>query len=278
MSNWFITGGSRGLGRAFAEAALDRGDRVAATSRRAGSLSALGERYGDDFLPLEVDITDEADVRRAFSETVNRFGQVDVVVNNAGYVHVGAVEETTEAEARAVVDAMFFGVFFVTKAAISHMRERGGGGTIVQVSSLAAVGGLPGNSMYAAVKWAVEGFTEAARQEVAGWGIRMICVAPAQFRTDIASSVSESEPMEEYEDILGPQRSRFRDGGSLTHAPGDPGKAAAALLDLVDLEHPPKRLLMGESAYERSVQLWSERIAEASAWESVSKSLSFDGE
>src|SRR6185369_13378443 len=133
---WFVTGGSRGLGRAIVEAALRRGDRVAAASRRPSQLDDLAARFGDALLPLQLDVTDSSAVDAAFAAAVERFAQVDVAVNNAGFVHVGAIEELTDAEARAQIETLLFGPFFVTRAAVRHMRPRGGG-TIVQMSSLA---------------------------------------------------------------------------------------------------------------------------------------------
>jgi NAD(P)-dependent dehydrogenase (short-subunit alcohol dehydrogenase family) len=270
MTTWFITGGSRGLGRAIVEAALARGDRVAATSRNPAQLDALA---GDAFLPLELDVTDSSAVDRAFSDAVERFGRVDAVVNNAGYVHVGAIEELTDDEARAQLETMLLGPFYVTRAAVRHMREHDGG-TIVQMSSLAAVGGLPGHSFYAAAKWGLEGMSEAARGELAPFGIRIVLVEPGGFRTSLPQGVTMSEQHPAYSEVLRPHRERYVDG-SFERADGDPRRVAEIVLQLVDSSSPPKRLLLGGAAYERATQIWRERLEEAQAHEQLSRSTSF---
>ena len=273
---WFVTGGSRGLGRAIVETALARSDRVAATSRRPEQLAALASSYGDAFLPLKLDVTDSTQVDLAFAEAAERWDGIDVVVNNAGYVHVGAIEELTDAEAHAQVDTLLFGAFYVTRAAVRHMRPRGGG-TIVQMSSLAAIGGLPGHAFYAAAKWGLEGMTEAARGELEPFGIRMIAVEPGGFRTTLAESVTMSSPHPAYAEVLAPHRERYTNGSFAT-APGDPARAAAIVLELVDAPSLPKRIIFGDQAYERGTAIWRERLAEAESLEAVSRSTRFRDE
>jgi NAD(P)-dependent dehydrogenase (short-subunit alcohol dehydrogenase family) len=192
-------------------------------------------------------------------------------INNAGYILLGAVEEITDQEAREQVETLFFGPLFLTKSAVRHMRERGGG-TIVQVSSLAGIGGLPGNSMYAASKWALEGMSEALRQEVNNFGIRVIILQPAGIRTDIAHGVKKSKPLPFYDDVLREQRERWASGED-PHATGDPKRCAQVLLDLVDRPDPPSQLLLGAFGAEVGRLLWRQRIEESEAWDIVSRSV-----
>jgi NAD(P)-dependent dehydrogenase (short-subunit alcohol dehydrogenase family) len=275
MRRWLVTGGSRGLGRAFVEAALAAGDSVAATSRTPSTLDDLTSRFGDRFLPLALDLEDPASVQAAFDTAVAGLGRLDVVVNNAGFILVGAVEELSDADLRAEFEALFFGPFALTRAAIGHMRSRGGG-TIVQVSSLAGVGsGLPGHGAYTAAKHALEGLTEVARKEVADFGIRIITLEPAGFRTDIAGGVREAEPIDDYTALLQPMRGRYRDGTFETAA-GSPERAAAILLDLLERDDPPKHLLLGANAFDVATRTWRERLAEAEAWEGVTRSAGYE--
>jgi NAD(P)-dependent dehydrogenase (short-subunit alcohol dehydrogenase family) len=275
VKNWLITGSSRGLGRAMAEAALERGDKVAVTSRTLSSLEDFVCRFGETALPLELDLTDKASITKAFEEAVARFGQIDVVVNNAGYLLLGAIEEMTEAEAREQLETLFFGPLFMTQLAVCHMRERGSG-AIVQVSSLAGIGGLAGNSMYAASKWALEGMSEALRREVEGFGLKIIILEPGPIRTDFGQGVKMSKPLAAYDNVqaLREQRERWAKGED-EHATGDPKRCAHVLLDLVDRSDPPQRLLLGSMASHIGKLVWRERIKEADAWETVSKSIDF---
>ena len=167
---WFITGASRGFGRVWTTAALERGDRVAATARDTTTLTELVARFGDALLPIQLDVTDRAAGIAAVQTAHHRFGRLDVVVNNAGYGHFGAVEETTDDEARAQLETNFFGALWITQAAIPLLHEQGSG-HIVQVSSIGGVTAFPNLGVYNASKWALEGLTEALAGEVAGFGI-----------------------------------------------------------------------------------------------------------
>ncbi len=272
MKRWFITGASRGLGRAFAEAALERGDTVAMTSRNPESLRDFVTRFGQSAVPFSLDLSHPAHVARVFAAALKECGHFDVVVNNAGYILLGAVEEVTEQEAREQFETLFFGPLLLTKAAIPRMRQRGGG-TIVQVSSLAGIGGLPGNGMYAASKWALEGMSEALRQEVRDFGIRIIILEPAAIRTEIGHGVRKSKPLAAYDVVLQEQRGRWATGDD-PHATGDPKRCAQVLLDLVDRPDPPTRLLLGGFGAEVGRLLWRQRIEESNAWDNVSRSVS----
>jgi NAD(P)-dependent dehydrogenase (short-subunit alcohol dehydrogenase family) len=274
---WFITGASRGFGRSFAQAALARGERVVATARRPEQLAELVEQGGENALAVQLDVTDRAQVERAVHRAVERFGRLDVVVNNAGYGLSGALEETTEEEARAQFETNFFGALWVTQAALPVLRDQGGG-WIVQVSSVGGVAGFPGVSIYNASKWALEGMTEAVAQEVEGFGIRLMSVEPSAFRTDWAGdSMSRTTPMPEYDEVLAARRkalSGAEDAQAAT-APGDPDRAAQALLEALDSPTPPKRLLLGNNAFETATQRYRDRLAEAEAWEGTARGADF---
>jgi NAD(P)-dependent dehydrogenase (short-subunit alcohol dehydrogenase family) len=255
---WFITGTSRGLGRAFTEVALDRGDRVAATARDAATLTDLTDRYGDAVLPLALDVTDRAAATAAVQRAAEVFGRLDVVVNNAGYGHFGTVEELTEAELRDQVETNFFGAVWVTQAALPVLRAQTSG-HIVQISSIGGLAGLANLGAYNASKWALEGITEALSNEVGALGIAVTLVEPGGYGTDWAGdSAQHSAPNPAYEPIRAAAAARR--GGQ---APGDPQGAAAALLELVDREQPPLRALFGGQAlgivsalYEKRLDTW----------------------
>ncbi len=177
---WFITGTSRGFGRIWAEAALKRGDKVAATARDTASLDELSESYGDAVLPLELDVTDKVAVDTAVKDAHDRYGRLDVVVNNAGYGLFGTIEEVTEAQARAQIETNLFGALWVTKAALPYLREQGSG-RIIQVSSIGGVNAFPTLGLYHASKWALEGFSQALDAEVRGLGIKVTLVEPTGY-------------------------------------------------------------------------------------------------
>ena len=180
---WFITGTSKGFGRVWAEAALERGDRVAATARNADTLTPLVDAYGDNVLPLALDVTDKAAIDAAIKQTHERFGRLDVVVNNAGYGLFGAIEELSEQQARDQIETNLFGPLWVTQAALPIMREQGAG-HIIQVSSIGGVNAFPILGLYHASKWGLEAFSQSLAAEVAGFGIKVTIIEPAGFSTD----------------------------------------------------------------------------------------------
>jgi len=267
---WFVTGASRGFGRSFVQAALQRGDRVAATARDTSSLDDLAKVHGEALLPLALDVTDRAadfaTVDRAFAE----LGTIDVVVNNAGYGLRGAAEEASADELRAQVETNLYGAIWVTQAALPHLRAQGSG-HIVQISSIGGVAGFPTNAAYHASKWGLEGWTESMAQEVAPFGIKVTIVEPSGFRTDwgVASRQDTATHLAEYDEIL----ERNSDGSWPRGAPpaGDPDKAAQALLQIVDMPEPPLRLLMGNMAYDVALQRWSSRSELAREYEALSR-------
>lgn len=262
---WFITGVSRGFGEEFARAALERGDRVAGTARRLETVEGLNA-YGDAFLPIQLDVTDRAADFAAVQQAKAHFGQLDVVVNNAGFGHFGFFEEITEDEARAQMETNVFGAMWVTQAAVPIMREQGHG-HIIQISSIGGVAAFPSLSIYHASKWALEGMSEALAQEVAGQGIKVTLVEPGSYGTDWGgSSASRSAPNPQYDGFR--QAMAQRRGQAQA---GDPKVAAQALLKVVDSEQPPLRLLFGEQAFDIAQGVYAQRVQTWKDWETVSR-------
>src|SRR6201984_2795681 len=230
---WFITGSSRGLGRAFAEAALASGCEVAATARNIEDLAELKDKYGDLVLPLSLDVTNETQASEAVKATIRTFGKLDVLVNNAGYGNVAPIEDTTLEDFRAQIETNLFGVIILTKAVLPYFRERGAG-HIIQVTSIAGRIGPIGRAPYAAAKWGVEGFTETLAKEVTPLGIKVTIVEPGGFRTDFAgSSTVLRAGRPEYDSTVG-ATVRFQESYN-GKQPGDPAKAAAVILKLASV-------------------------------------------
>ncbi|HEV7184763.1 MAG TPA: oxidoreductase, partial [Leifsonia sp.] len=262
MSNrtWFITGASRGFGRSFAQAALAAGDRVAATARDTSSLEDLVADHGDAVLPVELDVTDRDAVFASVRNVHERFGRLDVVVNNAGYGVAGAVEELSEEQARRQLEVNLFGALWVTQAALPIMREQRSG-WIVQVSSIGGLAAFPLTGIYHASKWALEGLSETLRQEVEPFGIRVLMVEPSGFRTDWAgSSMDRAEPIDAYQQIdqIAQRRASQQEENNGSQ-PGNPDLAAQALLDTLNKDDPPFRLLLGNVAYDVAVDRYEAR-------------------
>jgi NAD(P)-dependent dehydrogenase (short-subunit alcohol dehydrogenase family) len=257
---WFITGSSRGFGRIWVEAALERGDRVAATARNLAPLQDLVDRYGDDVLPIEMDVTDRAAVDRAVESAHGRFGRLDVVVNNAGYGYFGSVEEVSDEESRAQFETNFFGALWVTKAVVPILREQGSG-HLIQVSSIAGVEAFPGLGVYCASKWALEGLSQSLAAEVAPFGVHVTLVEPAGYSTDWAGdSAQRAEPIADYDHV----REASAKNPARLH-PGDPAATAGAMFSLVDSDQPPLRCFFGdwvlgfvEGRYADRLERWRE--------------------
>ncbi|AQZ61502.1 short-chain dehydrogenase/reductase [[Actinomadura] parvosata subsp. kistnae] len=264
MKNWFITGASRGFGRIWAEAALARGDRVAATARRPEALRPLAETYGDAVLPLPLDVTDRDAVTAAVRQAADAFGRLDVVVNNAGYGLFGMVEEVTEQQARAQLDTNLLGPLWVTQAALPLLRAQNGG-HIVQVSSLGGLAAFPTLGLYNASKWALEGMSEALAQEVGPLGIHVTIVEPGPYGTDWSgASAVRTEPIAAYEPIR-----RARQAGATARAPQDPRATAGVILELVDTDEPPLRLFLGTYPYPVVEAAYRQRLETWNAWRSL---------
>jgi NAD(P)-dependent dehydrogenase (short-subunit alcohol dehydrogenase family) len=267
--HWFITGASRGLGRAFAAAALERGDRVAATARRIVDLGDLVADFGERILPLQLDVTDRDADFAAVTRAHEHFGRLDVVVNNAGYGHVGAFEELTAEELRNQLEVNLFGTVWVTQAALPFLRNQGSG-HIVQISSIGGVVSFPHLSAYHASKWALEGMTESLAIEVKRFGIKTTLVEPGAFDTDSeGSSARHSVPMPEY-DFLRAATAEPYNG----ETPGDPHAAARALLQIVDAEKPPQRVLFGPTAHGLAIRMYERRLELWRDWAWLSQNFS----
>jgi NAD(P)-dependent dehydrogenase (short-subunit alcohol dehydrogenase family) len=254
MKAWFITGASRGLGRAFAEAALDRGDLVAGVARDVRPLQDLARRYDGAFLPVELDVTARADVLRAVDRVHDVFGHLDVVVNNAGRGVLGAIEEAGEAETRALLDTNLLGPMWVVQAALPYLRAQGSG-HIVQVSSVAGVAAFPMVGLYCMSKWALEAMSESLAEEVRPFGIDVTLLEPGAMRTDWAhrSMGRVATALDAYADAWD-DRLEAMAGEFDLQQPGDPARAADLLLQIVDCAAPPRRVLMGSGAFDLAVE------------------------
>jgi NAD(P)-dependent dehydrogenase (short-subunit alcohol dehydrogenase family) len=263
---WLITGASRGFGHAFTVAALERGDRVAATARNAASLADLVAAHGDAVLPIALDVTDRAAGTAAVQRAHERFGRLDVVVNNAGYGQFGAVEELSEADLRDQLETNLFGAVWITQAALPIMRAQGSG-HVVQVSSIGGIGAFANLGAYHASKWALEAISESLAAEVGELGIAVTIVEPGGFATDWAgSSARHAEPMPEYAFVR--EAAARRRGG---HSPGDPAAAAQALLEIVDADQPPLRVLFGAQAPQLVEGIYARRLQTWKDWEPTAK-------
>jgi NAD(P)-dependent dehydrogenase (short-subunit alcohol dehydrogenase family) len=265
---WFITGTSRGFGRVWAEAALERGDRVAATARDTGTLEPLVARYGDGVLPLALDVTDRDAGHAAVRAAHDRFGRLDVVVNNAGYGLFGAIEEVGDEQARGQIETNLFGPLWITRAALPILREQRSG-HIMQVSSIGGVTAFPGLGMYHASKWALEGFSQSLAAEVAGFGIKVTIIEPGAFGTDWAGpSAVHAERLPAYAEMW---EQAMRARAARQTAPGDPDATGPAILELADSEDPPLRVFLGEAGLEMAREEYERRIATWEAWDELSK-------
>jgi NAD(P)-dependent dehydrogenase (short-subunit alcohol dehydrogenase family) len=273
---WFITGSSRGFGRNLTVAALEAGDQVVATARRPEQLDDLVKEYGDRVLPVALDVTDGSAATAALQAGVDRFGRIDVVVNNAGYANVSPVETTPEDDFRRQFDTNFWGVYNVSTAALPFLKAQGAG-TVVQFSSIGGrVGGTPGLGSYQAAKFAVDGFTRVLAAETAPFGIRYLVVEPGGFATDWAgSSMRIPDVPADYDETVGAIVRLF--DGPVTAA-GDPKRAGEILVRIVKEPNLPSHFLLGAGAVEMAQTYSRGQLAEASAWEAVSRSADFGQE
>jgi len=271
---WLITGCARGLGRALAEAALRRGDRLVATARDARSLASLEALAPGRVLAQALELNQEDQVQAVAAAAVAAFGRIDVLVNNAGYGLAGAVEEVSDAEARAQFDANLFGTLSLIRAVLPGMRARGGG-HILQISSQGGFVSTPGLGLYNASKFALEGYSEALAQEVAPFGIRVTIIQPGPFRTDWAGA-SLIKPQHSIAAYSGTAHQTIATvNGYSGQQPGDPARAATAMLAVVDAARPPLRLPLGESALNRIRGKLKALTEELDAWQELGLATSF---
>ena len=262
---WFVTGSSRGFGRQFVEAALSRGDKVAATARNTQSLDDLVAAHGDAVLPLALDVTDKAAVTESVQRAHEYFGRLDVVVNNAGYGLFGAVEELGEKDIRDQFETNLFGALWVTQAVLPYLRRQGSG-HIIQISSIGGVATYPNVGGYHASKWALEGLSDALAQEVAGFGIKVTLVEPGYFATDYAgSSAVHAQSLAAYDGVRAAMAAAVSGD-----APRDPAAAGPVLLKIVDAENPPLRVFFGTAPYEWIQQVYDQRLKTWADWADVS--------
>jgi NAD(P)-dependent dehydrogenase (short-subunit alcohol dehydrogenase family) len=272
---WFITGGSRGLGRALTKAVLDAGHQVLATARRPEQLADLVKTYGDRIRTAKLDVRSPKDAESAAAAAINAFGRIDVVVNNAGYGFAGAFEEMSAEEFKGQIDTNFWGVVHVTRAVLPILRRQGAG-HLIQITSTGGRMTVPGLSAYHAAKFAVEGLSEALAQEIKPLGLKLTIVEPGGFRTDWAgASMSYASPIKAYAPSVGVIRSHVEqmDG----QQPGDPRKAAAAIMKIAELAEPPLRLPLGNDAMAVLRHSYKTSAEELERWSDITQSTDFDG-
>ena len=266
---WFITGTSRGFGREWTIAALERGDRVAATARHTSTLDDLVEKYGGALLPLALDVTDREADFATVQQAHGHFGRLDVIVNNAGYGQFGFIEELSEAEFRDQLETNVFGAMWVTQAALPLLREQGSG-HILQVSSIGGISAFAGIGAYHASKWALEGFSQALAQDVADFGIHVTLIEPGGFATDWAGdSARRTQPLAAYDDFRVKAEEDRRSRNS--SGPGNPAASAAAVLAIVDADEPPLRVFLGAAPLGIAKADYARRIETWEQWDDVSK-------
>ena len=276
-SVWFITGCSTGFGRELAKQLLENGYRVVVTARDAGKVQDLVEINRENALALALDVTEEAQVRDAVAKAESHFGAIDVLVNNAGFGYFGAIEESEEKEVRAMFEANFWGLAAMTRAVLPKMRTRQSG-TIVNISSIGGFVGFPAVGYYNATKFAVNGFSEALHKEVAPLGIKVIIVQPSGFRTDWAgrSANEATNTIADYKETAGKNQDTIR--GYSGNQPGDPVRAAQAIIKAVESENPPLWLLLGKAALKGARSKLDDLKADFDAWAETSDGADFPEE
>jgi NAD(P)-dependent dehydrogenase (short-subunit alcohol dehydrogenase family) len=271
---WFVTGSSRGFGRALVGAALQAGDLVAATARRPEQLADLVAEHGDRIHPIALDVTDAAAARSAIAGARDRFGRLDVIVNNAGYANVSPIETTDDEDFRAQFETNFWGVYNVSKAAIPVLREQASG-LVMQFSSIGGrVGGSPGIASYQAAKFAIDGFSRVLRVETAPFGVKVMVVEPSGFKTDWAgSSMTVRDIPEAYAATVGAMNSRMRQNPA--GPAGDPVRAAEILVRVAKRRDIPYHLPLGVLAAEAAIRLDEQLLGEDGRWREVSRSADY---
>jgi NAD(P)-dependent dehydrogenase (short-subunit alcohol dehydrogenase family) len=263
---WFITGTSRGFGREWTIAALERGDKVAATARDVSSLDDLAAKFGDAMLPITLDVTDRAADFAAVEQAHEHFGRLDIVVNNAGYGQFGFIEELSEAEARDQIETNVFGALWITQAALPFLRAQRSG-HIIQVSSIGGITAFQNVGIYHASKWALEGFSQSLAQEVESFGIHVTLIEPGGFDTDWAGPSSKrATPLPDYDEV---HAESDRKRAQRMPTPGDPTASARAILKVVDATPPPLRVFFGEKPLELAKADYASRLANWEQWQPV---------
>jgi NAD(P)-dependent dehydrogenase (short-subunit alcohol dehydrogenase family) len=261
---WFITGAARGFGRVWAEAALKRGDKVVATARNPGTLDELVTAYGDAVLVLPLEVTDRGAVFEAVGQAHRKFGRLDVILSNAGYGYMGAIEELEPEQAKASFDTNVFGTLWVLQAALPILRAQASG-HILTVSSIGGVIGFPTGGTYPATKFAVEAMSEALAAEVAAFGIKVTIIEPGHFTTGFRAAVQSPPAIDAYNPMRQAIRSSFKPEDF-----GDPVATAAAILKAVDADEPPLRLVLGSTTIAKFKAVYAARLSNWEKWEAVS--------
>jgi len=265
---WLITGANSGFGRAITEAAVAAGDVAVATARRVAALDDLVAAHPGQVEALPLDVTDTAAVDATVKDIIDRHGRIDVLVNNAGRSHVGAAEETTDAELRDLFEVHVFGPAALIRAVLPQMRSRRSG-AIIQLSSMGGQLSFAGFGAYSATKFALEGMSEALADEVRPLGIKVLIVEPGAFRTELFGNISASAPMSDYADTVGKTRHMVEVNAGLQ--PGDPAKAAAAMLTAIDAPNPPLRLPLGGDAVDALLSHLDSTREEIRTWEALAR-------
>jgi NAD(P)-dependent dehydrogenase (short-subunit alcohol dehydrogenase family) len=274
MGRWLITGCSTGIGREIARAALEAGHRVAVTARNVDAVADFVDQFGDRALALPLDVTDRDQITAAVGSVEKTFGGIDVLVNNAGYGYMAAVEEGEDAEVRKLFDTNYFGVVDTLKIVLPAMRARRSG-HVINISSMTGLVANPPNAYYSSTKFALEALTEALAKEVGPLGIKVTAIEPGAFRTDWAArSMQESStPIGDYDDNVGARKTLIKQFAD--HLPGDPRKVAEAVLMVVGLDEPPLRLLLGRDVLAAVREKIADLTASIDQWESVTKNVNF---
>lgn len=274
MSTWFITGCSTGFGREIARSVLARGWNAVVTARNVATIADIVAGHPDTALAMPLDVTDKTQIAETVSAAKEKFGTIDVLVNNAGYGYRSALEESDDAEVRRLFDTNVFGLIDVTRAVLPIMR-RSRSGHIINISSVAGRVANPGSSLYAASKFAVSGLSKGLAQEVKPLGIKVIVVEPSAFRTDFAgrSIRDTARPIDDYAETAGKQRATSAAGNG--RQPGDPVRAAEAVIRAVEQDEPPLHLLLGANAVRRVRTELEERMRELQRWEDVARGADF---
>jgi NAD(P)-dependent dehydrogenase (short-subunit alcohol dehydrogenase family) len=271
---WLITGSGNGLGRDIAEAALAAGDSVVAGARRLEELNPLVEQYGERVTPVKLDVREEEAAKAAVRTAVEKYGRLDVLVNNAGYGHFAPFEQTTPEQFRDVIETCLFGVVYTTRAALPVMRKQKSG-HIFQVSSIGGRMAMPGNTPYHAAKWAVGGFSDSLAAEVAPFGVKVCTLEPGGIRTNWAQRAGENSPelMPEYEESVGAIYKLL--AAIRGNTEGDPKRIAEVVVKLANMEEIPKRLILGKDAEIRVKNVETARAEEAAKYRELTLSTVF---
>ena len=274
---WLITGCSTGFGRSLALEVLAKGYKAAVASRNTNDITDIISKYPSTALAVKLDVTSATEINAAVKATIEKFGQIDVLVNNAGIGYFGAIEESEEEEVRKMFEINVFGLAKMTQAVLPHMRERKSG-HILNIASIGGLRAFPGVGFYNATKFAVDGLSESLSKEVAPLGIKVTIIAPSGFRTDWAgrSAKNSATTIQDYADTAGKNKGDIR--GFSGNQPGDPIRAAKAMIQVTETENPPLRLLLGEAALKGARIKLDELKKDFDTWEAVTVGADFPKE